>query len=77
MLCTKSMGSISLMKSTLNACGRPMVVRQFQRDSRETFTKIRTRAPTLKERAMAPPGPQAYSIGKGALAGGAAFGIGE
>jgi FtsH-binding integral membrane protein len=32
--------------------------------------------PTLKERAMAPPGPNAFAIGKGALAGGAALGIG-
>lgn len=31
---------------------------------------------TLRERAMAPPGPNAFSLGKGALAGGAALGIG-
>lgn len=55
-----------------------MGVRQLQRDSREAFTRtnIRARAPTLKERAMAPPSANAYGLGKGALAGGAAVGIG-
>jgi len=51
-------------------------IRLFARDSRETFTRARVRNPTLKERLMAPAGPQAFSIGKGALAGGAAVGLG-
>lgn len=32
-------------------------VRQFQKDSRETITRTRASRQTLREQAMAPPGP--------------------
>uniref|UniRef100_U5EQS8 Putative growth hormone-induced protein n=1 Tax=Corethrella appendiculata TaxID=1370023 RepID=U5EQS8_9DIPT len=68
--------SPTLLKSAIqNVPKRQQVFRQFTRDNRETFTRTRERM-TIKERAMAPPGPNAYSIGKGALAGGSALGIG-
>ena len=36
---------------------RQQVWRQYARDSRESFTKSRAERLSLKERAMAPPGP--------------------
>ncbi|GAB0094055.1 Growth hormone-inducible transmembrane protein [Sergentomyia squamirostris] len=55
-----------------------LIVRQFARDARDNVhsrLNVRTR-PTLKERLMSPAGPNAFSMGKGALAGGAAIGLG-
>lgn len=78
LMCSKPLISQSLVRSSLNQYGRGIGIRQIQRDSREAFGgRIRAKAPTLKERAMAPPSANAYGIGKGALAGGAAVGIGE
>lgn len=52
-------------------------IRQYARDVKggPSWT-ARAERQTLRERAMAPPGPNAYSLGKGALAGGAALGLG-
>lgn len=67
--------SASLVKTALRQVPRrDTFVRQFNKNSREEFT-TRTR-PTLKERALGPPGPNAYSMGKGAAAGAAALGLG-
>lgn len=59
---------------------RQQVIRQYAREvkgggSGASWT-ARAERQTLRERAMAPPGPNAYSLGKGALAGGAALGLG-
>lgn len=76
-MCTKPLISQSLVRNSLNQYGRTIGIRQIQRDTREAFSgRIRQKAPTLKERAMAPPSANAYGIGKGALAGGSAIGIG-
>ncbi|XP_014369802.1 growth hormone-inducible transmembrane protein [Papilio machaon] len=49
------------------------VIRNYARDTR---TRVSTRSqPTLWERLMAPAGPNAFSLGKGALAGASAVGI--
>lgn len=78
LMCTKPLISQSLVKSSLSQYGRTVGFRHIQRDTRQAFTgRIRQQAPTLKERAMAPPSANAYGIGKGALAGGAAIGIGK
>lgn len=56
---------------------QPQLLRYYARDVKgSTNWTTRAERQTLRERAMAPPGPAAYSIGKGALAGGAALGIG-
>ncbi|XP_017769720.1 PREDICTED: growth hormone-inducible transmembrane protein-like [Nicrophorus vespilloides] len=52
-----------------------IIVRNFTRNERDTIQKT-ARKPTLKEKLMAPAGDSAFKIGKGALAGGAALGIG-
>uniref|UniRef100_A0A1L8DK15 Putative growth hormone-induced protein n=2 Tax=Nyssomyia neivai TaxID=330878 RepID=A0A1L8DK15_9DIPT len=55
-----------------------LIIRQFGREARENVSSrmgVRTR-PSLKERIMAPAGPNAFSMGKGALAGGSALGLG-
>ncbi|CAG4998379.1 unnamed protein product [Parnassius apollo] len=50
------------------------VVRNYARDAR---SRVATRTqPTLWERLMAPAGPNAFSLGKGALAGASAVGLG-
>ncbi|KAB0798421.1 hypothetical protein PPYR_09414 [Photinus pyralis] len=48
--------------------------RTFAEDARQTVRRARTR--TLREKIMAPAGDGAFSIGKGAAAGGALLGIG-
>lgn len=49
------------------------VIRNYARESR---TRVSTRAqPSLWERLMAPAGPNAFSLGKGALAGASAVGV--
>lgn len=54
-----------------------LISRQFGNDSRQSSRKVVQRqSPTLKERAMAPAGPNAYSLGKGFAAGAAVIGMG-
>lgn len=74
-MCSKPLISHVVVKQSLNSYGNTMG-RTFARDSREAFTRARIRNPTLRERLMAPAGPAAFNIGRGALAGGAAVGIG-
>ncbi|XP_059615318.1 growth hormone-inducible transmembrane protein-like [Phlebotomus argentipes] len=72
-------------KSAFNAAPirqHSLIIRQFGRDAREQAREgfssrmgARTR-PSLKERLMAPAGPNAFSMGKGALVGGSALGLG-
>jgi len=54
---------------------RQNLVRNVHRDEKEALERV-SRRPTLRERAMAPPSESAYSFGKGAVAGGAALGLG-
>lgn len=72
---TKPLISQSLVKHSLNSYGN-LGVRTIGRDARQTFARTRARGPTLKERIMSPAGPAAFNIGRGALAGGAAVGVG-
>lgn len=70
--------SAPLLRSTLqNFPKREPVIRLYARDVKggPTWT-TRAQRQTLRERAMAPAGPNAFALGKGALAGGAALGIG-
>ncbi|XP_052868385.1 growth hormone-inducible transmembrane protein-like [Anopheles cruzii] len=80
--CHRQLVSPTLLKSTLQTVvpKRQPVFRQYARDvkgggSASNWT-ARAERTTLRERAMAPPGPNAYAIGKGAVAGGAALGLG-
>jgi len=76
--------SASLVRKSLQGVPlRNQVYRQFQRESRgETVFKTRServaerQGQSLKERAMGPPGPNAYAIGKGAAAGASVIGLG-
>lgn len=68
----------TLIKSAIqNVPTKRQIFRTFAED-----TRFKTRAErineklSLKERAMAPPGPKAFAIGRGAVAGGAALGLG-
>lgn len=85
LVCGRTVISTSLLKNAIQNASKPNS--QFNLTSVRKYadgSKFRTRAeriiererPTLKERAMAPPGQNAYAIGKGALAGGSALGIG-
>lgn len=80
--CTgRTIATAPLLKSALQQVPRRQpVTRQYAREvkgggSGASWT-TRAERQTLRERAMAPPGPNAYSLGKGALAGGAALGLG-
>jgi len=53
---------------------RQEIIRLFGNDSRERVSHV-ARRKTLKERIMAPGGEAAFSIGKGAIAGGAVVGL--
>lgn len=76
--CTRSMVNPTLIKSALqNVPSKRQIFRTFAEESRfKTRSERINEKLSLRERAMAPPGPNAYSIGKGALAGGAALGLG-
>jgi FtsH-binding integral membrane protein len=105
LVCGRTIISASLLKNAIqNATTKPNSQFNIQIRKFSDGPRFRTRAeriverPTLKERAMAPPGnypssklvkyprncvifyfisgPNAYGIGKGALAGGAAIGLG-
>lgn len=69
----------SLAKTTfqVNFRQQPLLLRQFARDSRGSYIRTQLKQkPTLKERILAPAGPNAFAIGKGALAGGSVLGLG-
>jgi len=51
------------------------IFRTFANDGRESIERT-ARRQTLRERAMAPPSGSAFTVGRGALAGGAALGVG-
>lgn len=69
--------SASLVKNAYQQIPRTTQIRLYARGSRETFTKVqRSEKLSLKEKLMGPPGANAYSIGKGVAAGGAALGLG-
>lgn len=55
---------------------KTQIVRCFTNDSRNTFSERLARRRSLKEKLMAPAGETPFNIGKGALAGGAALGLG-
>ncbi|XP_003706375.2 growth hormone-inducible transmembrane protein [Megachile rotundata] len=71
---------ISFLKAPVNS--KPLIskiqaVRLFANDGRTSYVRsTRTRSSTITERAMAPAGDAAMSLGKGALAGGAVIGLG-
>lgn len=75
-----TMQNVSMLKSVVQKHapnGRINIFREFTKDSKQGVTRGGTRnQPTLKERIMAPPGENAYSLGKGALAGASAVGLG-
>lgn len=66
-----------LLSAVQHVPKRSQCVRCYARDVKggSSWTG-RAQRQTLRERAMAPPGPNAYALGKGALAGGAALGLG-
>ncbi|XP_055614405.1 growth hormone-inducible transmembrane protein-like [Uranotaenia lowii] len=73
--------SAPLLRSALqqNVPRRQPIVREYARNvkgSGENSWTARAERQTLRDKAMAPPGPGAYALGKGALAGGAALGLG-
>lgn len=74
--------SPALLKSALQTVPKrqQQAFRHYARDVKgggnATGWTARAERMSLRDRAMAPPGPNAYSIGKGALAGGAALGLG-
>lgn len=70
---------MALMGRTLQKMPiRTQIVRQFHREGRDTMTRAERIAQrqTLKERIMSPAGPNAFAVGKGALMGGSALGLG-
>ncbi|OXU28818.1 hypothetical protein TSAR_011192 [Trichomalopsis sarcophagae] len=52
------------------------VVRLYASDGRSAFTRTARRGATISEKVIAPAGETAFNIGKGAVAGGAALGVG-
>jgi len=65
----------SLLKSPV-VPPKIQIVRLFASDGRSTFTRSARKRTTIVEEAMAPAGQTAFNIGKGAVAGGAAVGLG-
>ncbi|KAJ8686518.1 hypothetical protein QAD02_022312 [Eretmocerus hayati] len=55
---------------------RLQLVRVFSNDGRSAFTRTAKRRTGIAEQVMAPAGEGAYKVGQGAVAGGAALGIG-
>lgn len=53
-----------------------LFLRRYTRDSRSPYSRTETRNPSIKEKLMAPPSENAYSMGRGAAAGAAAIGLG-
>ncbi|XP_015610481.1 growth hormone-inducible transmembrane protein [Cephus cinctus] len=51
-------------------------VRLFADEGRTTFTRTARKRGTIMEQVMAPAGESAFNVGKGAIAGGAALGLG-
>jgi len=73
--------SASLVRSAVQKVPlRTQIWRQFGQDSRQGFQsrseRIAVRRKTLKEWATEPAGPNAFAIGKGAVAGGSLLGLG-
>ncbi|CAK9800456.1 Growth hormone-inducible transmembrane protein, partial [Anthophora plagiata] len=71
---------VSLLKSPVNSkpfISRIQISRLFANDGRSTFARSSRRSTTITERAMAPAGQTAFSIGKGAVAGGAVIALGS
>lgn len=67
----------SLVHNAYKQIPRKTQIRLYARGPRETFTKVqRNEKLSLKDRLMGPPGANAYSLGKGVAAGGAALGLG-
>ncbi|XP_071052605.1 growth hormone-inducible transmembrane protein-like isoform X1 [Onthophagus taurus] len=75
MLLSRMCCSPGVRASTIRKLPVKSFVRNYARDSRESFERA-TRRPTLREKAMAPATDSAFNIGKGALAGGAVVGLG-
>lgn len=57
---------------------RNQIIRQMHREGRDTMSRSEriSHRQTLKERIMAPAGPNAFAMGKGALIGGSVLGLG-
>lgn len=71
--------SIQVKSALQNNAGliKKQFVREFSRDTRSGVSRSKlAEEQTLKEKLMGPPGPNAYSMGKGAAAGAAAVGLG-
>ncbi|XP_017890735.1 growth hormone-inducible transmembrane protein-like [Ceratina calcarata] len=71
---------ISLLKSPATSKSfipRIQSSRLFANDGRHTFARSARRSATISEQAAAPAGETAFSLGKGALAGGAVIGLGS
>ncbi|CAK9830730.1 Growth hormone-inducible transmembrane protein, partial [Anthophora retusa] len=71
---------VSLVKSPVNSkpfISRIQISRLFANDGRSTFARSSRRSTTITEQAMAPAGQTAFSIGKGAVAGGAVLALGS
>ncbi|XP_026468682.1 growth hormone-inducible transmembrane protein-like isoform X1 [Ctenocephalides felis] len=76
-LCANTRVATSLFRvAAQNVPQRQHVFRNMARSSRRTEALRETKSETLRERLSAPAGDGAFSIGKGAVAGGAALGLG-
>ncbi|KOC67573.1 Growth hormone-inducible transmembrane protein [Habropoda laboriosa] len=71
---------VNLVRTPVNSkpfISRIQTSRLFANDGRSTFARTSRRSTTITERAMAPAKDTAFSIGKGAVAGGAALALGS
>lgn len=75
LLMSKLCCSSTLRIAVIRKLPQQSIYRSLAQDGKETIHRA-ARRQTLRDRAMAPAGDGAFSIGKGALAGGAALGIG-
>lgn len=69
---------VSLLKAPVNSkpfISRIQSSRLYANDGRNAFARSARRSTTITEQAMAPAGETAFSIGKGAVAGGAVIGL--
>lgn len=71
--------SASLVKNAYQQVPRTQIRLYARGGPRETYVRAQPRTAekmSLKEKLMGPPGANAYSLGKGVAAGGAALGLG-
>ncbi|XP_051158365.1 growth hormone-inducible transmembrane protein-like [Leptopilina boulardi] len=74
-ICQSKLPQVSLLKSP-GLFRNTQIARSFTNDGKQTFTRTARSRETITEKLSKPAGGTAFNIGKGAVAGGSALGLG-